>query len=74
MLSPHDNEENLSANELLIIMLTGEVVKINDNLYDLNDITDMIDIETLRENTENILAGENLDLRLTYIEIIDNLF
>ncbi len=49
MFSPEDDKEQFSASEILNILKATDTCYIGDKLYDLSEITDLIDNELMRE-------------------------
>ena len=70
MFSPDDNENQLSASELLSLLRNDNVTYINGTLYELFEISDLIDIQDLREAAQSQIEGDTTAVYALYINTI----
>lgn len=73
MLNPNDNTEDISANEMLIILLDDRAIHIDGKYYNLTDITGRLNNALAREYCEAILCGDGVQVRELYIQTIARL-
>ena len=65
-----DDPEQLSANEILVLLLDLHSVYIGGELCYLSDVTDEIKIDSLRSLAESVLPGDDHQIREIYIKTI----
>jgi len=70
MFDPNDNEEQLSASELLSLLRNDNAAYINDTLYELSEITDLIDDQDFREAAQLQIEGDTTAVYALYINTI----
>ena len=70
MFDPNDNEEQLSACELLSILSNGNDVIINDVNYELSEITDLIDQELKDEAMQSVIEGDATAVYRLYVNTV----
>lgn len=65
-----DEPEHVSASEILNLLLKVDNVYINDELYDLSMITDLINVEEMREAFQSDVKGNNTAVIHVYLKVI----
>jgi hypothetical protein len=68
-----DEPEQLSANEILVLLLDDRPVLINGEHYELNCVTCELEDEAARELCESILLGDDAKVRELYIKTIQEM-
>ena len=66
----YDSREEYSANDYLHMLIYGTEVIINGESYELFEITDLIDIELMREACQVSVSSDSTAVRKLYIDTI----
>jgi hypothetical protein len=68
-----DEPDQLSANEMLVILLDGRAIHIDGEYYDLSDITYELNNVIAQEFCEAVLCGGSVQIREIYIKTIQEM-
>ena len=68
-----DEPEQLSANEILVLLLDGRSIYIGGELCSLFDIKEKINIESLKQLAEDVLFDDKIQIRELYIKTIQEM-
>ena len=70
-----DDPEQLSANEVLLLLIEDHCIYIGGELCELCDVTSKIEVESLKRITEDTLIndGVQMQLRELYIKTIKDM-